>query len=62
MELNDFLQSMDGPHKRSAIVRIADACGITRTTVKRWLDFNTEIRPIFKKAINEEFNREIFKL
>jgi hypothetical protein len=62
MELYDFLKDMDGPHYRSAVVRIADACSVTTVTVTRWVKNNTKIRPIFKRAINEEFNREIFKL
>ncbi len=61
-ELRKFLEPMDGPHRRSAIVRICDVCEVHQYTVKRWRDGNVRIRPIFKRAINEEFNREIFKL
>lgn len=61
MELKNFLMHMDGPHRRSAITRICDACSVSRPTVARWIKTGTGIRPIYKQAINKEFGQEIFK-
>ena len=62
MELLAFLENMDGPHRRSAILRVADACNVSRRTVTRWLENSAELKPIYKEAINKEFNRQIFSL
>lgn len=61
-ELQKFILPMDGPHRRSAILRIADSCNVSRRTVTRWLENDIVIRDIFKKAINEEFQQQIFML
>lgn len=61
-ELICFIDPMDGPHKRSAILRIADACNVSRRTVTRWIEQGIDIKNIYKRAINEEFNRQIFRL
>lgn len=62
MELQIFISGMDTVHKRSAIVRIADVCHVSRCTVTRWIEKGTVKNPLYKKAINEEFRQEIFKL
>lgn len=61
-ELICFINPMDGPHKRSAILRIADACNVSRRTVTRWIELETDLKDIYKRAINEEFNHQIFRL
>lgn len=62
MELANFLSTMDIPHKRSAMVRIVDCCGVCRETVKRWVQGKSKVKDFYKKLINQEFNQEIFKL
>lgn len=61
-ELRQFIAPMDGPHRRSAILRISDCTGVHRRTVVRWLDKDVGISDVFKRLINEEFNRQIFVL
>lgn len=53
---------MDGPHRRSAVTRIADCCGVNRRQVYRWVRGQSKIKAFYKKKINEEFNQEIFTL
>lgn len=62
MELTNFIGPMDAAHKSSAITRIADVCHVSRTTVYRWVDAGTVKNLLYRKAINEEFRQEIFKL
>lgn len=61
-QLSNFLAPMDGPHKRSAILRISDSTGLTRATIMGWVNSRRPIRDIYKKLINEEFRQQIFTL
>lgn len=61
-QLSNFLAPMDGPHKRSAILRISDATGLSRATIMGWVNSRRPVRDIYKKIINEEFRQQIFTL
>lgn len=61
-ELQLFILPMDGPHRRSAILRIADCTGVHVVTVKRWIAKDVRISDVFKRLINEEFRKDIFVL
>lgn len=60
--LQEYANRLDGPHRRSFIVRVMDSCGVSRYTVLYWLREDKPLKQVYKRAINEEFRTQLFAL
>lgn len=59
-KFRDYIMGLEKYEQTYFRRRIEKSCGVSSATVSQWMNGNTEIRPIYKKTINETLGVEVF--